>query len=46
VAAMSFDKKVKGTKVRFVLPDRIGHVIIRDDVPAELARQALEQLRV
>ena len=32
---MAYDKKVAGRKIRFVLPDRIGHVVIRDDVPAE-----------
>ncbi|MEO6435362.1 MAG: 3-dehydroquinate synthase [Tepidisphaeraceae bacterium] len=45
VEAMAFDKKVKGGKVRFVLPDRIGHVVIRDDVPAERVREAVESLR-
>jgi 3-dehydroquinate synthase len=44
VDAMIFDKKVKGGKVRFVLPDRIGHVVIRDDVPAEVVRQAVESI--
>ena len=29
--AMAFDKKVSGGRVRFVLPDRIGHVVVRDD---------------
>src|SRR5207237_93194 len=33
---MFFDKKVRGGKLRLVLPDRIGHVVIRDDVPPEL----------
>jgi 3-dehydroquinate synthase len=45
VDAMIFDKKVKGGRVRFILPDRIGHVIIRDDVPAELVAKAVESLR-
>jgi 3-dehydroquinate synthase len=43
--AMAFDKKVSGGKVRFVLPDRIGHVVIRDDVPAERVREAIDTLR-
>jgi len=30
------DKKVKDGRVRFVLPTRIGEVVIRDDVPSEL----------
>lgn len=45
VDAMIFDKKVRGGKVRFVLPDRIGHVVIRDDVPAEMVSRAVESLR-
>ena len=43
--AMYFDKKVKSGKLRFVLPDRIGHVVIRDDVPDDVVRGALESLR-
>ena len=45
VNAMIFDKKVRGGKVRFVLPDRIGHVVIRDDVPPELVARAVDWLR-
>jgi len=43
-SAMFFDKKVKAGKIRFILPDRIGHVVIRDDIPENLVRQALESL--
>ncbi len=42
--AMIFDKKVRGGRIRFILPDRIGHVVIRDDVPAEAALAALQSL--
>jgi 3-dehydroquinate synthase len=45
IGGMSFDKKVRSGKVRFVLPDRIGHVVIRDDVPADVMRAAVESLR-
>jgi 3-dehydroquinate synthase len=45
VDTMIFDKKVRGGKVRFVLPDRIGHVMIRDDVPPELVTRAVDSLR-
>jgi 3-dehydroquinate synthase len=45
VGAMIYDKKVKAGKIRFVLPDRIGHVIIRDDVPEAVVRRAVESLR-
>jgi 3-dehydroquinate synthase len=45
VDAMWFDKKVASGKLRFVLPDRIGHVVIRDDVPEQVVREAVERLR-
>lgn len=45
VDAMIFDKKVRGGRVRFVLPDRIGHVVIRDDVPPEGVARAVDSLR-
>jgi 3-dehydroquinate synthase len=45
IDGMSFDKKVRSGKVRYVLPDRIGHVVIRDDVPADVVRAAVESLR-
>jgi 3-dehydroquinate synthase len=44
VAAMSFDKKVKSSRIRFILPDRIGHVIIRDDVPQENVLRAVQKI--
>jgi 3-dehydroquinate synthase len=45
VAAMYSDKKVRAGRLRFVLPDRIGHVVLRDDVPAEVVRAAIDSLR-
>lgn len=45
VDSMIYDKKVRAGKVRFVLPDRIGHVVIRDDVPADFVLRAVESLR-
>jgi 3-dehydroquinate synthase len=42
--AMAYDKKVKAARLRFILPDRIGHVVIRDDVPPELVRRAIARL--
>jgi 3-dehydroquinate synthase len=41
IDAMKFDKKVHGGKLRLILPDRIGHVVIRDDVPIDAVREAL-----
>jgi 3-dehydroquinate synthase len=43
--AMRSDKKIRDAKFRFVLPDRIGHVVIRDDVPESLVRDVIETLR-
>jgi 3-dehydroquinate synthase len=45
VDAMIYDKKVEGGRVRFVLPDRIGHIVLRDDVPPEIVTAAVESLR-
>ena len=45
VDAMAYDKKVASGRLRFVLPDRIGHVVVRDDVPLEAVRRAVESLR-
>jgi len=44
VNRMLFDKKIRAGKVRFVLPDRIGHVVIRDDVPPHVVQGAIESL--
>ncbi|MGH7178318.1 MAG: 3-dehydroquinate synthase family protein, partial [Tepidisphaeraceae bacterium] len=45
IEAMAYDKKVRSGKLRLVLPDRIGHVVLRDDVPPEVVRGAVESLR-
>ena len=45
IDAMIFDKKVKSGKIRFILLDRIGHAVMRDDLPPELVREAMESLR-
>lgn len=44
VATLQTDKKVKAGQVRFVLPKRIGHAILVDQVPASTLRQVLEQM--
>jgi 3-dehydroquinate synthase len=36
------DKKVADGRLRFVLPDRFGHVDLVEDVPDELVVGALE----
>jgi 3-dehydroquinate synthase len=44
VDAMAFDKKAAAGKLRFVLPERIGSVVIRDDVPRDAVRRAVESI--
>lgn len=45
VALMKHDKKARSGALRFVLPDRIGHVIQRADISREQVRKAFEALR-
>ena len=40
--AMSRDKKVSGGRQRWVLLESIGHVVVRDDVPAEIVDRAID----
>ena len=42
---MAHDKKVQAGKLRFILPTRIGEVVIRDDVPAEKVAAAWDAVR-
>jgi 3-dehydroquinate synthase len=41
VARLSLDKKRAGNRQRWVLPDAVGSGRVRDDVPPELAREAI-----
>ena len=41
IAAMASDKKVLSGRVRFVLPARLGHAVVRDDVPPAVVREAV-----
>jgi 3-dehydroquinate synthetase len=45
VALMKHDKKARSGALRFVLPDRIGHAILRADVAREQVRKAFDALR-
>jgi 3-dehydroquinate synthase len=45
-AAMFHDKKVEANRLRLVLPDRIGHVVMRDDVPEEVIQRGIESLQI
>jgi 3-dehydroquinate synthase len=40
-AAMSMDKKRRGRRLRFILPESVGTVSIRDDVPEEVIDDVL-----
>jgi shikimate kinase/3-dehydroquinate synthase len=42
LGAMSLDKKVSGKQLRWVLLNGLGRTVIRDDVPVELVREAVE----
>lgn len=41
LSAMARDKKLSRGRLRFILPTSIGEVVIRDDVPMDLVRDAL-----
>jgi 3-dehydroquinate synthase len=45
VDRLSVDKKTVAGAVHFVLPIKIGQVKIANDVPPEVVRQAVEQIR-
>src|SRR6056297_3697849 len=45
IPVMARDKKVAHGKLRFVLPDRIGHVELVGDVPVDQVRLAIEACR-
>jgi len=40
-SAMRHDKKARKGRLRFVLPTRIGDVVVRDDVPLDLVEEVL-----
>ena len=42
VEAMSRDKKVVGGKQRWVLLDGVGNPVVRDDVPPQVVREAID----
>jgi len=45
LARMRMDKKVAGAKIRFVLPTRLGEVVIKDDVPDDAVIAACEWIK-
>lgn len=44
IQVLSLDKKVQAGKVRFVLPERIGRVVVRNDVPEDIVRNVVTGL--
>ena len=44
VQVLSLDKKVRAGKVRFVLPEKIGRVIVRNDVSEDVVRDVVTGL--
>ena len=45
IRIMHFDKKVKNSKINFVLPRRIGDVVIRDNIPKKILLETIKGLR-
>ena len=44
IAALLLDKKVKAGRINFILPEKVGKVVIRDDVPVSVIKQVLLEL--
>ena len=42
--ALQLDKKVRDQRLNFVLPQGLGRVIVRDDVPTEIVQQTLKEI--
>ncbi len=45
LAALQTDKKVQAGRVRFVLPQTLGTVVLSDQVPGEAVLEAIQQLQ-
>ena len=43
-AAMTLDKKAEGSNLRWVLLERVGRAVVRNDVPYELVLEVLAEL--
>lgn len=44
VELLKIDKKVRAGKVQFVLPERIGKVVIKDNISLKVVRQVLKEM--
>lgn len=44
IQALKVDKKIRGDRLFFVLPEKIGKVCLRDDVPSDLVKKAVQEL--
>lgn len=44
VAGLTLDKKVQAGRVRFILPEKIGHVIITDQITNEMVTAVLQAM--
>lgn len=44
LAAMMSDKKTEGGRLRLILPDRLGHVALHDDVSVAAVREVLAEV--
>ena len=44
IGALAIDKKVIGGRVNFVLPEKLGKVVIKDDVSLTLVKSVLNDM--
>jgi 3-dehydroquinate synthase len=44
IKTMWFDKKIREGKIRFILPERIGEVVITEKVPMDLLKEELREM--
>ncbi|MCX5748667.1 MAG: 3-dehydroquinate synthase [Candidatus Saganbacteria bacterium] len=44
ITKLILDKKVRDGRINFVLPTRIGSVIIRNDIPVKILRESLKEI--
>jgi len=44
IDVLRIDKKVRGGKIQFVLPEKLGKVVVRNNVPLPMVKQVLKEI--
>jgi len=44
IDALTLDKKIRGGKIQFVLPEKLGKVVVKNNVPVGAIKQVLKEL--